>query len=228
MTSAEPPKPLRIERVPDALALARRGAEVIADHAREAIEQRGLATVCLSGGSTPVPMFHELARCRLDWERVHVLQVDERVAPRGSGARNLTSIEHTLGQTGAQIYPMPVELGAAQATGAYSESLYALAGRPARIDIMHLGIGDDGHTASLFPGDPALESREDLLVVGEHAGWARMTLTLNVINRSRAILWLVSGEGKRGAQAKLINADRSIPASLVERKRALLLTDLPA
>ncbi len=228
MHGADTPAPLRVVRVNGTDVLARRGAEMIARRIADAIKQRGSATLCLSGGGTPVAMFHELAKHPLDWGRTRILQVDERVAPDGSRARNLTSIVRAFGGTGTRIHPMPVWLDAEEAVEEYTACLRAVAGRPPRIDIVQLGLGEDGHTASLFPGDPALESTREVLLVPEHAGWSRMTLTLPVINRSRAILWLVSGGQKLDAQKRLVSGDRSIPASLVERENAVLLTDLPA
>jgi 6-phosphogluconolactonase len=195
--------------------------------ARAAVAERGRFALAVSGGRDPWPMFSQLEDHGLDWTRADVFQVDERVAPAGSDERNLTHLVESL-SIGAQgsIRPMPVtdeELEAAAER--YAESL------PQALDLAHLGIGPDGHTASLVPGDPVLEvtDRRVALTAGEYEGVRRMTLTYPELARARSLLWIVTGEEKRDALAKLLDKDPSIPAGRVEPSgESLVLADRAA
>jgi len=214
-----------IEVHPDAAALAGRGAEVIAAHAHAAIGARGSFSVAVSGGRNPWAMFAELARQQIDWSRVAIFQVDERVAPAGDEARNLTHLLASLPEPArAQVVAMPVE----------DQDLNAAADRyasrlPARFDLVHLGLGPDGHTASLVPGDPALDVLDrDVALSGPYQGTRRMTLTYPVLNRARARLWLVTGEDKLDPLRRLRGHDRSIPAGRVQAEDSLILADSAA
>jgi 6-phosphogluconolactonase len=204
----------RLEVLDDADAVHRHGAELIADAAREALEERERCALAVSGGTDPWPMFSQLEDHLLDWSRIEVFQVDERVAPAGSDERNLTHLVESL-SIGAQgsIRPMPVtddDLDAA--ADRYAESL------PDALDLAHLGLGPDGHCASLVPGDPVLDVTDRRVAVtgGEYEGVRRMTLTYPELHRVRRLLWVVTGEQKRDALQKLLAKDPSIPAGRVD------------
>jgi 6-phosphogluconolactonase len=226
---------MRIEVLADAEAVARRAAAVIAEEARAAVAARGRFVVAVSGGRTPWQMLRALAAEAVPWARVHVIQVDERVAPVGDPERNLTHLRESLREAVAlppgQIHAMPVDapdldVGAAR----YSHTLRELAGSPPVLDLAHLGLGSDGHTASLVPGDPVLEvtDREVALTGQAYQGRRRMTLTYPVLNRSRRVLWLVTGTEKAAMLARLRAADPSIPAGRIRPERALVLADRAA
>jgi 6-phosphogluconolactonase len=217
------PTRVEVEAVVDAEAAARRAADLIARAGREAVAARGKFAVALSGGRTPWRMLELLASSDLDWGRARAYQVDERVAPPGSDARNLTHLVLALPlELQASLRPMPVD----------ADDLTAAADRyaadlPAPLDLVHLGLGPDGHTASLVPGDPVLEvaDRPVGLTAGEYQGHRRMTLTYPAINAARRILFLVTGADKREALARLLAGDRGIPAGRVERQRTLIVAD---
>jgi 6-phosphogluconolactonase len=200
----------RIEVLDDAESVRARGAEILAEAANDAVADRGRAEIAVSGGSDPWPMFSGLEDLFEDWDKADIFQVDERVAPAGSDERNLTHLIESL-SIGVQgsIKQMPVtdeDLDAAAAR--YAESL------PERLDIAHLGIGPDGHTASLVPGDPVLEVKDRRVAVtsGEYEGVRRMTLTYPEIEQTRRLLWVVTGESKVDALEKLIAQDPSTPS----------------
>lgn len=215
-------------------ALARHGAALIAELAREDITARGRFILALSGGETPRRMLQYLAAEDLPWDGVHVLQVDERLAPSGAADRNLTLLQETLlahtPLAPEHVYPMPVEAGdSAAAARQYAMLLKQLAGSPPVLDLVHLGLGADGHTASLVPGDPALDVLDaDVAVTDVYHGRCRMTLTYPIINRARRILWLISSETKAAMLARLCNGDTGIPAGRVNRSRAVVLADQAA
>lgn len=204
----------RLEVLDDAAAVHRRGAVLIAEAARAAVSQRGRCALGVSGGRDPWPMFSQLEDLEMDWTATEIFQVDERVAPAGSDERNLTHLVESL-SIGAQgsIRPMPVTDDDLEAAAAhYADSL------PEALDLAQLGIGPDGHTASLVPGDSVLEVSDRRVAVtgGEYQGVRRMTLTYPELARARSLLWVVTGEEKRDALAKLIARDPSIPAGRVE------------
>jgi 6-phosphogluconolactonase len=213
---------LRVEVVPDPPAAA--AARIVAA-LQETLAGRGTATLALSGGGTPGPMFADLARAPLSWADVDVLQVDERVAPPGSPDRNLTAIEAALGRPlPTRLHPLPVddadlEVAAARA----SAELVALAGDPPVLDVVHLGVGDDGHTASLVPGrDLAVADGPDVpavAVVRGFRGHDRLTLTLPVLVRARIVVWLVAGADKARVVAGLRAGDPGTPAGRVAALR---------
>jgi 6-phosphogluconolactonase len=213
---------IHLEVLPDAEALAVRAAAVIEEAAKEAVADRGTFRWAASGGATPVPTFRRLA---LPWSGTGTFQVDERVAPEGDDDRNLTHLRRALSAEGvATVRPMPVEaddLGSAAAT--YERSL------PERFDIVHLGIGDDGHTASLLVDDPVLEVRDrDVAVTGPFRGRRRMTLTYPMLDRARRVVWIVAGRTKAGALARLLAGDTSIPAGRVMAVDQVVLADADA
>ncbi len=204
----------RLEVLADAAAVHRRGAELIAEAARAAVAERGSFAIGASGGRDPWPMYSQLEDHDLPWDRTEIFQVDERVAPAGSDERNLTHLIAAL-SIGAQgsLRPMPVtDENLEAAADDYAASL------PEALDLAHLGLGPDGHTASLVPGDPVLEvtDRRVALTGGEYQGARRMTLTYPELGRVRRLLWIITGEEKREPLAKLLARDPSIPAGRVE------------
>jgi len=222
---------MNIEILPDIASLARRAAAVIAADARAAVQARGRFIMAVSGGKTPWLMLRELANEQVPWANVHVLQIDERIAPAGDPDRNYEHLRATLLENAPipeqQIYPMPVEMADSDAAARqYAQTLESIAGKPPVLDLAHLGLGPDGHTASLIPNDPVLNVMDrDVAITGVYQNRRRMTLTYPVLNRSRRILWLVSGEDKVAALAKLRRADPSIPGGRVNQSQALLLAD---
>jgi 6-phosphogluconolactonase len=223
-----------VEICADAQAASRRAASVIAAAARSAVAIRGRFVMALSGGHTPKMMFRALGDELVPWTSVHVTQVDERVAPRGAAERNLTQLGDSLLSRvplpSSQLHAMPVENADVDAAAnAYSRTLESLAGSPPVLDLVHLGLGTDGHTASLFPGDPALEVFDRLVAVtGVHSGLRRMTLTYTTLNRARAILWLITGSDKTHAAGRLLSHDPTIPAGRIRTDGALVLIDRAA
>lgn len=224
------------ERVPlevlaDADAVARRAARLVAEEARAAAAARGRFCLAVSGGHTPWRMLRALAGEPVPWDAVQLFQVDERVAPAGDGDRNWTHIDESLlrraALPAANLHPMPVEERDLDAAAArYARELERAAGAPPVLDLVHLGLGTDGHTASLLPGDPALAVADrDVAVSGVYEGRRRMTLTFPALGRARRILWLVTGAEKRAMLARLRAGDGSIPAGRVRSERARILAD---
>ena len=215
----------------DVDSVARRAAETIAEEARAAVEARGLFTLAISGGRTPWVMLRMLSSLDVPWANVHVFQVDERIAPAGDPDRNLTHMRASLldvpAAAAAQIHPMPVEsTDLDDGTLRYAEALAGIAGSPPVLDLVHLGMGPDGHTASLVPGDPVLHVKDaDVALTGPYQGRRRMTLTYPVLNRARRVLWLITGEDKAGMLPRLQSGDTAIPAGRIRQDHALVLAD---
>jgi 6-phosphogluconolactonase len=218
----------------DAEAVAKKGAAVIAEEARAAVAARGRFLLAVSGGTTPWVMFRSLATEEIPWKRVHVAQVDERIAPPGHPERNLTHLRETFLEyallSPEQVHAMPVEASDLEAAARrYAATLEEIAGSPPVFDVVHLGLGSDGHTASLVPGDPVLEvSSVDVALTGVYQGRRRMTMTYPMLNRARRVLWLVTGAEKSGMLARLRAADPSIPAGRIRQDFALVLADRAA
>jgi 6-phosphogluconolactonase len=225
---------MKIEVLADADAVARKGAALIAAEACAAVAARGRFVMAISGGHTPWLMLQALAGEEVPWESVHVVQVDERVAPAGHPDRNLTHIRESLLEHAPlrpeQVHAMPVEAPYLLAAATrYALTLEEIAGAPPVLDLVHLGLGPDGHTASLVPGDPVLDVTDtDVALTGVYQGRRRMTLTYPIINRSRRILWLVTGSEKAGMLVRLRDGDPSIPAGRVRRDQALVVADRAA
>jgi 6-phosphogluconolactonase len=190
--------------------------------------------MAVSGGRTPWLMLRALADEQVPWENVHVFQVDERVAPEGDPDRNLAHLRESLLAHAPllpdHIHAMPVEVpDLNRAARQYAVALREVAGSPPVLDLVHLGLGPDGHTASLVPEDPVLDvTDEDVAVTRPYQSRRRMTLTFPIISRARRVLWLVTGREKAGALVRLRDGDPSIPASRVRQDRALILADRPA
>ena len=222
---------MTIEILADADAVARKAAAVIAAEARAAVAARGRFVMAVSGGRTPWQMLRALAGEDVPWSGVHVVQVDERIAPAGHPDRNLTHLHDSLIEHAPlrpeQIHAMPVEESdLAAAAGRYAQTLREIAGSPPVLDLAHLGLGPDGHTASLVPNDSVLDVADrDVALTGVYMGRRRMTLTYPVLNRARLVLWVITGSDKAGMLARLRDEDPSIPAGRVSQAHALVLAD---
>ena len=225
---------MKIEVYADADAVALAAAKLIAKEVRDTIATRGRFVMAVSGGKTPWVMLRDLAQQDVPWKSVHVVQVDERVAPEGDPDRNLTHLRESLLEHAPlrpeQIHAMPVEGSDIEAACMrYALTLGEIAGLPPVLDLVHLGLGPDGHTASLVPGDPVLNvTNADVALTGIYQKRRRMTLTYPIINRSRRVLWLATGAEKAGMLARLKAGDVSIPAGRVSRDRAVVLADRAA
>jgi len=226
---------MKLEILADDDAVARAAAAFVAGEARAAVAARGRFALAVSGGRTPWAMLRALAAtANVPWASVHLFQVDERIAPAGDADRNLTHLEESLLDRAPlrpeQMHAMPVELpDPAVAAARYAATLREFVGAPPVLDLVHLGLGPDGHTASLVPGDPVLAVTDaDVAVTGAYQGRRRMTLTYPVIDRARRVLWLVSGAEKAPMLARLRKADPGIPAGRVRQDAALVLTDRAA
>jgi 6-phosphogluconolactonase len=225
---------VNIEVLPDPDAVARRGAEIIAAEAYAAVRARGRFLIAVSGGRTPWIMLRHLAEQNIPWGDVQVAQTDERIAPAGDPDRNLTHLRESLLARAPlepdQIHAMPVEASDLEgAAEEYASTLESLAGSPPILDLVHLGLGTDGHTASLVPGDPVLDVTDrDVALTNAYIGRRRMTLTYPALNRARRLLWLVTGPEKTSMLERLSSGDRTIPAGRVRRENALVLADCAA
>jgi 6-phosphogluconolactonase len=213
---------LELEVCPDAETAVERVASLIAERARATEDRFSLA---LSGGSIAADLSRALGEQEIPWERVDVYQVDERVAPPGHPDRNLTGLISEL-PAGARrdLHAMPVENDDLEAAADdYAAQL------PPALDLVHLGLGTDGHTASLVPGDAVLDVRDRrVAVTDEYEGRRRMTLTYPALDAAREIVWLVTGESKRDALAKLLARDESIPSSRVAAESQVVVADASA
>jgi 6-phosphogluconolactonase len=218
----------------DDQSVADAAATMIANIARADVAARGRFIMAVSGGHTPWLMLRALADAQLRWEKIHVVQVDERVASVTDPQRNLVHLRESLLDRMVlppeNVHAMPVEAADLEhAAGQYAQTLCGVAGQPPVLDLVHLGLGADGHTASLVPGDPVLAVTDaDVAMTNPYQGRRRMTLTFPIINRSRQVLWLVTGREKAGALARLRCDDPAIPASQVRKDRALVLADRAA
>jgi 6-phosphogluconolactonase len=225
---------MEIEVLADPESVARKAAGFISAEARAAIAARGRFVVAISGGHTPWIMLRDLADEDIPWTVVHIVQVDERVAPTGHSDRNLTHLQESLLEHAPlrpeQIHAMPVESPDLESAAKhYALTLSEIAGSPPVLDVVHLGLGPDGHTASLVPGDAILQvTSQDVALTGVYQGRRRMSLTYPIINRCRRVLWLVTGAEKIEMLARLRNADVSIPAGRISGNQALVLADRAA
>ena len=225
---------MEIEVLDNADLAAYKAASIIAGEARKSVALRGRFIIAVSGGKTPWKMLRALTNEDVPWEGMHILQVDERLAPEGHPDRNMTHLRESL--TGVipllagRIHAMPVEENDAEAAAAsYAKTIREIAGPPAIIDLIHLGLGPDGHTASLIPGDQVLDVTDiDVALTGIYQGRQRLTLTYPVINRARKILWLITGSEKNEMLQRLFARDLSIPAGRISQEHAMVLADKDA
>jgi 6-phosphogluconolactonase len=219
----------------DGAAVARAGAAFVADAARAAIAARGKFLFAVSGGKTPWEMMRQLAATDLPWDKIHLFQVDERIAPAGDPDRNLTHLRESLlahvGVPPGNVHAMRVEAPDPVAAAAeYARELAQIAGNPAALDLIHLGLGPDGHTASLVPNDAvlAVADRDVAITAGEYQGRRRMTLTYPALNRARAILWLIDGAAKADMLPLVAAGDPAIPAGRVRAASSTAIVDRAA
>lgn len=229
---------MNVEILADGEALAERAVEVLLAAAAVAIDERGLFVWAVSGGTTPRRMLELLSeRSELDWSRTHLFQVDERLAPDGDPDRNATMLDQALLTDGfvelnkpAGLWLMPVTAeDPVLAAAEYARSLDAIAGSPVVFDLIQLGLGSDGHTASLIPGDPILDVEEvDVALTGEYQGRRRMSLTWPVLDRAKELLWVIGGASKRQTVEQFLDNDPAIPATLPTQARATVLLDADA
>jgi 6-phosphogluconolactonase len=225
---------VQLKPTPDPERAASVAADEVAAACRRAVTERGRAVIALSGGETPWKMIRALCSISLPWERIHVAQVDERLVPRGDPRRNLARLEEILVQQGplppANLLAMPVESEDPEhAARAYQQTLERRAGTPACLDLVQLGLGTDGHTASLVPGDPVLAVRDrDVAVTAPYLGTQRMTLTCPALSRARQRLWLVTGAGKADRLRQLLDGSGDAPATSVAREDSVVVADADA
>ena len=225
---------MRINIGNDAAAVAQHAAALVVQKIGAAVATRGRACLAFSGGRTPWPMMRALADANVPWRQVHVFQTDERIVPMDDPARTLPQLRDALLAhvpiPPEHVHPMPIDVGALQAAAErYANTLAEVAGTPPVLDLVHLGLGDDGHTASLVPGDAALiVDTADVTLSGPYQGHRRMTLTFPLINRAETVMWLVTGQGKARVLQRLWNRDHAIPVGHVRRDRAFIFADRSA
>jgi 6-phosphogluconolactonase len=211
-----------VEVIPDPDAAGERAAEIVAEALRRVLSDRSRCSWAISGGGSLAPMFRRLGALEMPWHQIDTWQVDERVAPLGDPERNRSEQEPSLPPEAREgIRWMPVEDDDLEAAAArYAATL------PERFDIVHLGLGTDGHTASLVPGDPVLDVQDRAVALTDpYEGLRRMTLTYPGLSRARRVLWLVTGSEKRDALRLLTRGERSIPASRVPVRDQVVVTD---
>ena len=225
---------MHTEVFPDEAAVAAAAARLIAAAAREAVATRGRFLMAVSGGKTPWAMLRDLASEDIPWSQFHVFQVDERLADDGDPDRNLTHLHASLLGNASippeNIHAMPVTASEArQGAVEYEQTLATWCGIPPVLDLVHLGLGADGHTASLVPGDPALDCCDrDVAVTGVYQSRRRMTLTFPMLSRSRRVLWLATGAAKAPMIDRLLAGDATVPAGRVSQANAVLFIDAAA
>lgn len=222
---------MKTEIFPQAEDVAIAAAAYLAQQITVALAKKPIFSMAISGGRTPWEMLRHLAQAQLPWERVHLFQVDERIAPEGHADRNLTKLQEVIAGTQMAermtIYPMPVnEVNLVQAAQHYAETLLEVTG-DGRLDLIHLGLGTDGHTASLIPGDQACGELALYITrtAQPYQGRLRMTMTYPLINRAKQVLWIVTGSEKGEMLQRMLQQDPSIPAGSIRQENALLLVD---
>ncbi|HSF52227.1 MAG TPA: 6-phosphogluconolactonase [Algoriphagus sp.] len=222
---------MEIRTFQTANVVAKEAASFIADRIRENLSKKGFFTMAISGGRTPWEMIKELAAEDLPWEKVYLFQVDERIAPDGHQDRNLTQLFNTIQgtrlMTRLNIFPMPViaeDLD--QACEEYADYIKTIT-ETGKLDLIHLGMGADGHTASLIPGDEVLEVMDKNVAMTStpYQGRNRMTLTYPLINQAEKILWIITGEEKAEMLERLLQQDPTIPAGRINQNNAIILTE---
>lgn len=197
----------KVEVLPELTALIQRALELVIAKTQTAIAERGKCTIALAGGGTPKPLYEAIAAQQLPWDKLHVFWGDERYVPPNDSSSNqrmarLAWLER-VAIPAENIHPMPTdEADPAVAASKYEAELQQFfqsqAGFPA-FDLVLLGMGDDGHTASLFPQTEALHVRDRLVTVGQKDGQPRLTFTAPLINQARCVMFLVAGANKRQA-----------------------------
>jgi 6-phosphogluconolactonase len=220
---------MQIERCQTATEAGARAAALILARLRAAVAERGSATIAFSGGHTPMPMFDALRAAPMSWRRVHVFQTDERIVAIDDDRSNLKAILATFGDTdlpSENLHCMlDAEAASSQLVQDYERRLRAAAGSPPVLDVVHLGLGTDGHTASLVPGDAAVDAVGNVVLSREYAGLRRMSLTLPALNRARSRIFLVTGTDKRDSVRRLLAQDPHWVASRVRRDGTVVVVD---
>ena len=225
---------MKTEIFPQAEQVAARGAAYLEQAIRGALTHQKSFSLAISGGRTPWEMLKLLSKADLPWQRINLFQVDERVAPDGHPDRNLTQLFQAIAGTPMvtqlRIFPMPVtaeDLDAAATE--YTEVLNEVT-EGKGLDLIHLGLGSDGHTASLVPGDEVLAVQNRLVACTQnnYQGRIRMTLTYPLLNAAKQILWVVTGSEKKEMVQRMLQQDPSIPAGSIRSENALLLVDQAA
>ena len=198
---------------------AQRAAAWIARRLRDATRCRSTASLALSGGSTAPPLLDALLGHDVAWDRVEVWQVDERIAADGHAARNANQLAGVAER--ARVRLMPVTSGDLRAAARrYAASL------PERFDVVHLGLGSDGHTASWPPDRPEVANSDRAVELVEFFnGWPRMTLTRRVVDDARARLVLATGASKRPIVERWLRGDRSVPIAWIRRSGTRVVLD---
>jgi 6-phosphogluconolactonase len=213
---------MRIVVAADPPAAATEAATWVARQLRNAASRRGMASVAFSGGSTPALMLAALAEMPVPWQSTTVFQVDERVAPDGDPDRNVGLLD-VLRPHKVTIRAMPVTaVRLPTAAQRYASHL------PERLDVVHLGLGDDGHTASWPPGDAVIDDRGVVAVSGEYKGRVRMTLTVPTVNAARHRLVLATGAAKAPVVERWLLHDPTLPIQRVHRANTTLILDTAA
>lgn len=217
----------KVEVLPDQAALIQRSLELTLDRIQAAIRERGLCTIALSGGSTPKPLYEAIAAEQLPWDKIHLFWGDERYVPADHPDSNQLMARRAwldrVDLPDANIHPVPTEdLLPVDAARKYEEHLteffQTTRGEFPTLDLILLGMGDDGHTASLFPHTEALKVT-DLITVGDKDGTPRITFTAPLINKARCVIFVVAGDNKRPALAQVfapIADDFTYPSRLVQ------------
>jgi len=217
---------------PTAAEAGARVASLIAAQMRASVVECGRGSLALSGGRTPEPMLRALGAAEIPWQQVHVFQVDERVVGHDDARRNLSAITAAFESSSVpaeNVHGMPVDREPLQAGAEqYYTELCAYAGTPPRIDVVHLGVGEDGHTASLVAHDAALEADGDVAITAPYAGVHRMTLTLRALERAKFRVWLITGASKRRIVRRFLDGDPTIVASRVRREADVIVLDSDA
>jgi 6-phosphogluconolactonase len=217
-----------VEVLPDKEALIKRSLEVVLSKIQTAIQERGRCTIALAGGGTPKPLYEAIATQNLPWEKIHVFWGDERYVPPDHPDSNQGMARHAwldkVDMPETNIHPMPTGGNSPMAdTQKHDADLREFFKTPVgefpRFDVILLGIGDDAHTASLFPHTDALKMQDHLVTVGNKDGQPRITFTAPLINHAHSVIFLVSGASKRPALAQIFAADAdamTYPARLIQ------------
>jgi 6-phosphogluconolactonase len=223
-----------VEILPNKQALIERSRLLMLEKIQTALQERGQCTLALSGGSTPKPLYEALAEQSLPWEKIHIFWGDERYVPSNHPDSNqLMARQAWLDRINIpveNIHPMPTGANDpskdAQSYESELQQFFGVsAGEFPALDIILLGMGDDGHTASLFPHTEALQVCDRMITVGNKDGQPRITFTIPLINRASCIIFLVAGESKRPALAQIFSPDgdaNSYPSRFVQPQGELL------
>ncbi|HAX89995.1 MAG TPA: 6-phosphogluconolactonase [Cyanobacteria bacterium UBA11370] len=223
-----------VEVLPDKGALIERSLDLVLAKMQEAIEQRGRCTIALAGGGTPKPLYEAIATQDLPWDKIHVFWGDERYVPPDHPDSNEGMARRAwldkVNIPPSNIHPMPTDGASPQDDASKHEAQLqeffgTAVGEFPPFDIILLGIGDDAHTASLFPHTEALHVKDHLVTVGNKDGQPRITFTASLINQAHCVIFLVAGASKQPALAQIFAADAdpiTYPARLIQPQGELL------